>query len=42
MKEVSDVDDEPEAAPQEPQERMPTAFEVAFQEAVKKQRRTRK
>ena len=42
MKEVSDVDDEPEAAPQEPQERMPTAFEVAFQEAVKKQRRARR
>jgi small subunit ribosomal protein S1 len=30
------------AAAEEPAERMPTAFEVAFQEAVRRQRRTRK
>jgi len=43
MKEMAEEDYAPEeAAPQEPQERLPTAFELAFQEAVKKQRRTRK
>jgi transcriptional accessory protein Tex/SPT6 len=42
MKEVSEMDEGPAPASQEPQERMPTAFEVAFQEAVKRQRRVRK
>ncbi len=44
MKEMTDDDGDAsvESAPQGPQERMPTAFEVAFQEAVKRQRRTRK
>ncbi|NLG29441.1 MAG: S1 RNA-binding domain-containing protein [Chloroflexi bacterium] len=42
MKEVSEDDAAEMPVSDEPQERMPTAFELAFQEAVKRQRRTRK
>lgn len=43
MKEVEEEEmPEPAAASQEPQEHIPTAFEVAFQEAVKRQRHVHK